>query len=252
MDLWHWTEDITTDNVRLGLHGLFCSAVEAHFITATRSEPAHRLSPHLFRIAMARRLRLPVHTYRKKCKCKRWLDIFGDHYFDCHKHLPRTALHNKVRDGFYHIIGDIAMHTPHMHSDKDVLHEPTNVAPDFPSVRPGDLVLILHEHKKLQACAIDFSMVSTPESAADATKQRKNQIRKHTVRELEKWKGMSSPTVKPNKPKKPTTPPTTPVIPEPEPTPLHPSVRKHHVIQNLLNNGISLVPATVGSFGESV
>jgi hypothetical protein len=186
MDLWHWTEDITTDNVRLGLHGLFCSAVEAHFITATQLEPAHRLSPHLFRIAMARRLRLPVHTYRKKCKCKRWLDIFGDHYFDCHKHLPWTALHNKVRDGFYHIIRDIAMHTPHMHSDKDVLHEPTNVAPDFPSVRPGDLVLILHEHKKLQACAIDFSMVSTPESAADATKQRKNQIRKHTVRELEK------------------------------------------------------------------
>jgi hypothetical protein len=42
-------------------------------------------------------------------------------------------------------------------------------------------------------------MVSTLEGAANATQQRKNQIQKHTVRELDKWKGMSSPTVKPKK-----------------------------------------------------
>jgi hypothetical protein len=66
-----------------------------------------------------------------------------------------------------------------MHSDKDIPHEPTNIAPEFPSVRPGDLVLTLHEHKKLQlqACAIDFSMVSTPDEAANATQQqRKNKF----------------------------------------------------------------------------
>jgi hypothetical protein len=87
--LWNWTEDITTENVRKGLDSLFGSAVEAYFITAMRSDPAHRLSPHVFRIALARRLRLPVHTYRRLCKCKKWLDIFGDHYFDCHTHYPR-------------------------------------------------------------------------------------------------------------------------------------------------------------------
>jgi hypothetical protein len=44
--------------------------------------------------------------------------------------------------------------------------------------------------------------------------------------------------------------PNTPVIAEPPPVPLDPSIRKHHVIQNLHKNGISLVPATVGAFGD--
>eukprot|EP00978_Attheya_sp_CCMP212_P028500 scaffold98534_cov35-Attheya_sp.AAC.1 len=151
VELWDWTEDLIAENIRKGLHGLFHSAVEAHFITATRSEPDHRLSPHLFRIALARPLRLPVHTYRRKCKCsKGFLDIFGDHYFDCHRYFPKMGLHNRIRDGFYHIFGDIAMHTTHLHGPQDVLHEPTNVPPNFPTVRPGDVVLRLHEHKILQ------------------------------------------------------------------------------------------------------
>jgi hypothetical protein len=259
VEMWDWTTALTTTAIRQGLHGLFHSSIEAHFLTATRSEPTHRLSPHLFRIALARRLRLPVHTYRRKCKCdKGWLDIFGDHYFDCHRHFPKTGLHNRVRDGFYHILGDIAMHTPHMHGAQDVLHEPTNVAPDYPTVRPGDVVLRLHEHKHLQACAIDFSMVATPKGADNAHKQRTNQIRMHTVRELEKWKGMSSPRVKP-KPDNDPTKTTTTTTPQTDPTSttddpdendLDPGLRRHHVIQNLHNNGISMVPATIGSFGD--
>jgi len=55
----------------------------------------------------------------------------------------------------------IAMHTSHLRGPQDVLHEPTNVAPHFPTVRPEDVVLQLHEHKILQVCAIDFSMVAT-------------------------------------------------------------------------------------------
>jgi hypothetical protein len=163
--LWDWTEDLIAD-----LHVLFHSAVKAHFITATRSEPEHRLLPNLFRIALARRLRLPVHTYRRKCKYKKgWLDIFGDHYFDCHRHFRKIGLHNRICDGFYHIFGDIAMHTTHLRGPQDVLHESTNVAPNFPTVRPGDVVLRLHEHKILQACAIDFSVVVTPQGATSAT-----------------------------------------------------------------------------------
>jgi hypothetical protein len=80
--LCDWTDKLIPENIRKSLDGLINSAIEAYFITATRSDPAHRLSPHLFRIALARRLRLPVHTYRRKCKCKKWLDIFGDHYFE--------------------------------------------------------------------------------------------------------------------------------------------------------------------------
>jgi len=67
--LWDWTTDLVTENIRKSLPGLFTSAVEAHLLTATRSQPSYRLSPHLFWIALARRLRLPVHTYRRKCKC---------------------------------------------------------------------------------------------------------------------------------------------------------------------------------------
>eukprot|EP00978_Attheya_sp_CCMP212_P024445 scaffold76769_cov24-Attheya_sp.AAC.1 len=59
VELWDWTEDLIAENIRKGMHGLFHSAVEAHFITAKRSEPNHRLSPHLFRIALASQLRLP-------------------------------------------------------------------------------------------------------------------------------------------------------------------------------------------------
>eukprot|EP00978_Attheya_sp_CCMP212_P041583 scaffold240369_cov33-Attheya_sp.AAC.1 len=125
---WTWQKDITTANIRRALPSLFhCSAMEAHLITAPRSQPHHRLSAGLFHIALARRLRLPVHTYRKRCKCKKWLDIFGDHYFDCHKMIPKTGLHNKVRDGFFYVFSDIAAHTSVMAGPQDVFHEPHNI-----------------------------------------------------------------------------------------------------------------------------
>eukprot|EP00978_Attheya_sp_CCMP212_P005189 scaffold11547_cov51-Attheya_sp.AAC.2 len=60
---WTWQDDIIEENVRRAIPSLFSTACKAHFITAPRSQPHHRLSPHLFRIALARRLRLPVHTY---------------------------------------------------------------------------------------------------------------------------------------------------------------------------------------------
>eukprot|EP00978_Attheya_sp_CCMP212_P010179 scaffold24456_cov51-Attheya_sp.AAC.2 len=59
---------------------------------APRSHLHHQLSAELFCIALTRRLRLPVHTYRKRCKCKKWLDIFGDQYFDYHSRIPKTDI----------------------------------------------------------------------------------------------------------------------------------------------------------------
>jgi hypothetical protein len=227
---WKWQDDITEDNVRRALPSLFSTGCEAHFLTAPRSQPHHRLSPNFFRIALARRLRLPVHTYRRRCKCKRWLDIFGDHYFDCHGVYPKTGLHNRIRDGLFHILQDIAMHTSVLAGPQDVLHEPTNVAPSFPSVRPGDIVIRLHNHK-LQACAIDFSMVGPPKVATTASKQRKQQIGKHTECEIQKWKGTSKPR------------PRDGVTPDP-------TVHKHHVMADLRRQGISMIPATVGSWGD--
>ena len=43
--LWDWTEEIVTKNIRMGLHGLFNSSVEAHFVTATRADPANQYPP---------------------------------------------------------------------------------------------------------------------------------------------------------------------------------------------------------------
>jgi hypothetical protein len=229
-DKWTWQKDITTQNVRRALPSLFHSAMEAHLITAPRSQPHHRLSAGLFRIALARRLRLPVHTYRLRCKCKKWLDIFGDHYFDCHGKIPKTTLHNKVRDGFFYVFSDIAAHTSVMAGPQDVFHEPHNVSPSFPTTRPGDIVLRLHNHK-LQACAIDISMVASPPHAESYNEQRTKQLRMHTDREIEKWRGMSRP-----RPEKGKT--------------LDPNLKKHQVISDLLLHGISMIPATVGPLGD--
>ena len=70
------------------------------------------------------------------------------------------------------------------------------------------------------------------------------------MRELEKWKGISSHIVKPQKTKRTPNTNNTPDVPEPKTTPLHPNVCKHYVIQNLLNNGISMILATVSAFGN--
>jgi hypothetical protein len=52
-------------------------------------------------------------------------------------------------------------------------------------------------------------MVGPPKGATNDTKQRIEQIWKHTTRELEKWKGVSKPETKPKtvKPKNTTPPP---------------------------------------------
>jgi hypothetical protein len=42
-------------------------------------------------------------------------------------------------------------------------------------------------------------------------------------------------------------PPTTTPVDAPE---LDPTILRHHIIQNLHNNGISIIPVTVGSFGD--
>jgi hypothetical protein len=119
------------------------------------------------------------------------------------------------------------MHTPNMHNKKGVLHEPTNVALSFPTVRPGDVVLQLHNHNQ-QACAINFS--------------------KHTVWEIEKWKSMSTRWVKPKPDKLPTNTTNPPTPPADDPPPLEPGILQHHVIQNLHKNGMSMILATVGPF----
>jgi hypothetical protein len=137
------------------------------------------------------------------------------------------------------------MHTTHLRGPQGVLNEPTNVAPNFPTVQLGDVVLRLYEHKILLAYAINFSMVATPQGAINAQEQRINQIRMHTVRKLEKWKRLFSPRAHP----KTDTDPKNDEDAEPEPE-LDLVVRKHHVIQYLHNDGISMIPATIGPFRD--
>jgi hypothetical protein len=128
-----------------------------------------------------------------------------------------------------------------METEKDVHHEPTNVALSFPMVRP-------YNHK-LQACAIDFSMVGTPEGAANATPSTNAQPDNSRNRRGACQNPVSNPELT-NPP--PTTPHPTPRQPhtKPDKPELDAAILKHHVIQNLHDNGISMIPATVGTFGD--
>eukprot|EP00978_Attheya_sp_CCMP212_P024388 scaffold76486_cov33-Attheya_sp.AAC.8 len=137
-----------------------------------------------------------------------------------------------VPDGFFYIFSDIAAHhTSVMADPQDVFHEPHNVSPSFPTTRPGDIVLRLHNHK-LQACAIDISMVAPPPHAESYNEQRTKQLRMHTDREIEKWKGMSRPRPEKGKTLDPN------------------NLQKHQVFSDLLLHGISMIPATVGPWGD--
>eukprot|EP00978_Attheya_sp_CCMP212_P025972 scaffold84621_cov63-Attheya_sp.AAC.4 len=60
---------------------------------------------------------------------------------------------------------------------------------------------------------------------------------------------MSSPRARPKTDTDPENDPENDEEAEPEPE-LDPAVRKYHVIQDLHNNGICMIPATVGPFGD--
>jgi hypothetical protein len=64
---------------------------------------------------------------------------------------------------------------------------------------------------------------------------------------------MTKPRLKPRTDKSTTnnTPSNTPTTtPKPDKPELDAAILKHHVIQNLHDNGISMIPATVGTFGD--
>eukprot|EP00978_Attheya_sp_CCMP212_P041981 scaffold248417_cov67-Attheya_sp.AAC.8 len=74
-------------------------------------------------------------------------------------------------------------------------------------------------------------MIGPPTPAVTAHQQRKKQIGKHTAREIEKWKGTSRPR------------PRKGVVTDP-------TLHKHHVMADLRKHNISMIPATIGPWGD--
>ena len=52
-------------------------------LTASPSSFSTRIDPHLFRVVLLRRLRLPLTLSVRQCRCGRFLDSFGHHRAAC-------------------------------------------------------------------------------------------------------------------------------------------------------------------------
>lgn len=109
----------------------------------SRTQRDQRLESPLFRLALCRKLRLPIlPTSDRKCKCDRTIDVFGDHFFTC-KHHSKTAIHNRVRDAVFLTLTEIGAHAGIITSPSDVTLEPTNLAQANPTSRPADVCVDL-------------------------------------------------------------------------------------------------------------
>ena len=52
-------------------------------LSATPSSPSSRIEPHLFRVLLLRRLRLPLPPVSRTCRCGRPTDVLGHHRAAC-------------------------------------------------------------------------------------------------------------------------------------------------------------------------
>ena len=113
-----------------------------------RSYPDHRFSADDYRILLRRKLRLPIQPHVVQptlCPhCPQLMDIFGDHYFSCVFSKRNTpTFHNHIRDTLLHIGRTLAPLAGVVRSPHDVLCEPSNCLPSFPTRRPFDLAFRL-------------------------------------------------------------------------------------------------------------
>ncbi|KAL7524652.1 hypothetical protein ACHAWF_001035, partial [Thalassiosira exigua] len=81
------------------LPSILSSHMSYPLIAMCRSVKSHRIQNNLFRIAMLRKLRLPVFDPSNcpKCWCGQMHDCWGDHAFSCVAN-NKTMAHNYIRD----------------------------------------------------------------------------------------------------------------------------------------------------------
>eukprot|EP00957_Ditylum_brightwellii_P144111 10980298-Ditylum_brightwellii.AAC.1 len=117
-------------------------ASDAHIalLNAPQSHEQYRFKNTSFNLGLNRFLMFPIHRKRRKCKCGKTIDMIGSHYFGCFA-LSKEWLHNQLVDANYIAACTVADYPPLLQGKNDVLHEPTNVIPNYPIVRPLDFAL---------------------------------------------------------------------------------------------------------------
>ena len=100
----------------------------------------YRITANLFILALKRKLRVPLDSCPRRCRCTTPMDVYGDHYFKCTK-ANKGKLHNRIRDTFFAILRHLAPLAGLAASDNHVFLEPLGLLPAHPTRRPADVAI---------------------------------------------------------------------------------------------------------------
>jgi hypothetical protein len=146
----------------------------------SRRTATNRIPNLEFRILLQRKLRLPlfspsIHPPRCTCRTKPILDPYGDHLFSCTA-ASKTPLHNHLRDTLYHILHRLGPIANLVRTPSDILLEPPNLLPAYPTLRPADIGIQIiptpnyHNHQRPDPyLAIDVTFTHTPPLSSEST-----------------------------------------------------------------------------------
>lgn len=168
----------------------------------SRQNKDHRIPSDLFRIAIQRKLRLPVlppELIGAKCnKCNTTLDPHGDHFFTCRHH--KSAISNTIRDSLTHVCRILGPLSGFTNSSQSVTRETSQLLPNALSRRPADVGMHLQptylprqSSHAPSFLAIDVTVPSPPSSSRDAPlSSAVTVITQHREKEKEKFRVRSS------------------------------------------------------------
>eukprot|EP00957_Ditylum_brightwellii_P043626 3307150-Ditylum_brightwellii.AAC.1 len=223
------TDSIMAQALQITQPSLFDTTAASTILHAPCTECLNCLSPHHFHIVFCRRLQIPIMRRYCRCKCGQWIDIFGNHFFECCRH-SKIWLHNCCRDTnleWFQPVVDLAGLAP---SPTAVRREPKSLSACFPGVRPLDLSVSTFTYSK----GIDVTMTHLPAITPMPQDQPLSLLLTHTSNEVRKWRGTACPNLL--KACKQGTPPQL--------------IKGHVVVQDMLQSNIKLVPATIDPFGS--
>jgi hypothetical protein len=177
---------ILAEDIHKALPSLFTTTARASLLTAPRTVVQHRLPPDHFRFALCCCHRIPLFKKPIPCKCGKYIDIYGDHFFECPKY-SKQWLHNKCRDINISWMKKIAPVAATIPTASSVLSEPSRISKQFPGVQPIDVGLNTTSGLK----GIDVTITGSPPIAKDNQDQIAVSLKLHTQKEIQKWRGTS-------------------------------------------------------------
>jgi hypothetical protein len=164
----------------------------------SRKHKDHRLDNDHFRVALQRKLRLPVlppELQNHKCDlCGATIDPECDHLFSC-RH-SKTNTHNFLRDALTHVVRILGPLAGFTDSPQSVTRETLQLLPHALRRRPADVgmhlqpsYLLRQSPQAARFLAIDVNVPKPPSSTHDAPLSAETATSKHHDAEREKFNG---------------------------------------------------------------